>query len=705
MSGTVTGPENQENTSATGSPSDSASSLRAAALLTLKSKRRKAAGEQSATAALPARPPPITDSFQLDYGQEDVVSSAASAPTPGSSKPHPVDMEDGQIREEGEISDSEEQLATAAPLTKPSPLPLKAAQSQPPQLEPAHEIKPSLASPSRMAIAKQESPPILLESITDISSSPLEIGDSPNMAVDVDESYSNNVYLAVGPDHVRPGLQMNQIQYDTAKDVILDLLGWGIPPTYLVDCGLSREIVYYVFNEFNLRLPDNFDTAGLIPYLPPPFYHSDAAQEASSSMPPPPVPSVLHYHNLPPRPLKLSDVQSPSPSSALPSSLATSSPSVSEPSPLTSLHDMERQRRQELLARKAVQASRKAKLPPPPSPNSSIASSRYVSPEHPPQDMDMATETVDDFLKTLEPTAEGEAMDVDEIPGLGRSHPVSQSPSISHQQSFMVGRVVLPLSSLPSMNAEQSSSSNSSTPTPTPLQKSASMISLDGQPVRRRPVAADFVDMDGSSRNGNGLANGRSHPPHNLRRKMGTGFANVSKMRRLVIDLSDSEGEGDEDYVMHEAGEYSSSTSSYPTTIFGTKASRGPRTQSPATLMEKEMEIARMRQLIADKEQNRVKKLMRTSSMQEPANGVSEKPVPVKQEEVDPNLDIPINGSAGERIPTTNLPRIQVAAATAAIASTSAMPLHGSLLSWLFAPRTMADCASFLFAFPFSLYP
>ncbi|KAK0464439.1 uncharacterized protein EV420DRAFT_1516395 [Desarmillaria tabescens] len=611
MSGTVTGPENQENTSATGSSSDPASSLRAAALLTLKSKRRKAAGEQSSTAALPARPPPIADSFQLDYGQEDVPSSTTRAPAPGPSKPHPVDMEDGQIREEGEISDSEEQLATAAPArTKQSPLPMKTPQPQLPQLEPAHEIKSSLASPSRTAVTKQESPPVLLERITNISPSPLEIRDSSNMVVDVDESYSSNAYLALGPDHVRPGLHMNQTQYDTAKDIILDLLGWGIPPTYLVDCGLSREIVYYVFNELNLRLPDNLDTNGLIPYLPPPFFRSDATQEPSSSMPPPPVPSGLQYHNLPPRPLKLSDVQSPGPNSALPSSLAlsTNSPSASETSPVTSLHDMERQRRQELLARKAVQASRKAKPPPPPSPSSSsIASSRYVSPEQLPQDVEMATETVDDFLKTLESTAEGEAMDVDEIPGLGRSQPVSK-PQISRQQSFMVGRVVVPLSSL---TAEQSSSSNSSTPTPTPLQKSTSMTSLDGQPVRRRPVAADFVDMDGSSRNGTGLANGRSHPPHNLRRKMGTGFANVSKMRRLVIDLSDSEGEGDDDYVMREAGEYTSTTPTYlPTSLFGAKTSRGPRTRSPATLMEKEMEIARMRQLIADKEQNRVKKLM-----------------------------------------------------------------------------------------------
>ena len=56
---------------------------------------------------------------------------------------------------------------------------------------------------------------------------------------------------------------MNQEQYDTAKDIVLDLLGWGVPPEYLVDCGLSREIVFYVFLELNLRLPANLDVSGL----------------------------------------------------------------------------------------------------------------------------------------------------------------------------------------------------------------------------------------------------------------------------------------------------------------------------------------------------------------------------------------------------------------------------------------------------------
>lgn len=61
-------------------------------------------------------------------------------------------------------------------------------------------------------------------------------------------------------------LAVTQRQYDTAKEVVLDILGYGVPPEYLIDCGMSKEIIYYVFTELNLRLPSNLDTAGIPPY-------------------------------------------------------------------------------------------------------------------------------------------------------------------------------------------------------------------------------------------------------------------------------------------------------------------------------------------------------------------------------------------------------------------------------------------------------
>jgi hypothetical protein len=61
---------------------------------------------------------------------------------------------------------------------------------------------------------------------------------------------------------------VTQGQYDSAKDIILDILGYGVPPEYLIDCGISKEIIYYVFTELNLRLPSNLVTVG-IPRYPP----------------------------------------------------------------------------------------------------------------------------------------------------------------------------------------------------------------------------------------------------------------------------------------------------------------------------------------------------------------------------------------------------------------------------------------------------
>ncbi|KAF8272201.1 hypothetical protein EI94DRAFT_380519 [Lactarius quietus] len=86
--------------------------------------------------------------------------------------------------------------------------------------------------------------------------------------------------------HVRPGLSLTQRQYDTAKEVILDILGYGVPPEYLIDCGLSREIIYYVFTELNLRLPNNLDIVGLPPYPPPPdMIASILLSQSSYSLP------------------------------------------------------------------------------------------------------------------------------------------------------------------------------------------------------------------------------------------------------------------------------------------------------------------------------------------------------------------------------------------------------------------------------------
>lgn len=110
-------------------------------------------------------------------------------------------------------------------------------------------------------------------------------------------------------------------------------------------------------------------------------------------------------------------------------------------------------------------------------------------------------------------------------------------------------------------------------------------------------------------------------------------------MRRCVIDLSDSEGEDGEDVVMGDVSGHSkdrwggrsgfvSPAPIRPTVMTLASASRwtpppisaptqgvsavvlaSSGTMSPAALMEKEIEIRKMRELIAQREQNRLKKV------------------------------------------------------------------------------------------------
>jgi hypothetical protein len=42
-------------------------------------------------------------------------------------------------------------------------------------------------------------------------------------------------------------------EFIEAKSTILDLLGWGVPPEYFINCGLTREAIFYAFTEMNLK--------------------------------------------------------------------------------------------------------------------------------------------------------------------------------------------------------------------------------------------------------------------------------------------------------------------------------------------------------------------------------------------------------------------------------------------------------------------
>ena len=303
------------------SATDPAQLLRQAALSSRKLGRRKL--DASPTGASFSRPLSrsiaTTPSISLDYGQEEPSSTPetsqqpsapapARAPTPiktvvpsspprasfqrdgssGAAFETPLD-DDASMREEGEISESED------PPFRPPPKSITAVTGAAYanfKLEACGSAQsPPFSVLSRSPSEKAEdayqhaTPPVT----TPVGRAYIEAEPAALSTRTASESFRLETPLYVlDPDHVRPGLScapisnsnilvssdqrfaVTQKRYDTAKEVILDVLGYGVPPEYLIDCGLSREIIYYVFTELNLRLPNNLDTAGIPPYPPPP---------------------------------------------------------------------------------------------------------------------------------------------------------------------------------------------------------------------------------------------------------------------------------------------------------------------------------------------------------------------------------------------------------------------------------------------------
>jgi len=263
------------------------------------------------------------------------------------------------------------------------------------------------------------------------------------------------------------------------------------------------------------------------------------------------------------------------------------------------LHDMERQRRMELMARKAAQASRKSKT----QNDGSIASSTQL-PDHLPTNI-APIDAVDDFLRTIEPEADAMVVDTANTVSAG----LSRQPSMS-------------LSDMEAVHIEQSlvSHSGSTTPAelsaPMPLALTSSYESYDAvteEPAppsatrrRGRPLAADFVDRP-VRHNVNGTSSGFTM----ARRESGASFASISGLRRCVIDLSDSEDE--EDVIMGDAPvvePLQSSSSQAQDTGMPKAAVNGVKPTNGPSLVEKEEEIRRLRLWIAEKEElSRSKKL------------------------------------------------------------------------------------------------
>lgn len=406
---------------------------------------------------------------------------------------------------------------------------------------------------------------------------------------------------------------MTMDEYDTAKDIILDLLGWGVPPEFLVDCGLTKALVFYVFNELNLRLPNNLDSSGIISYSPESF----AQCQQSVLMPPPPLPENSRT---------IDTIVEVTPRVSTPPLRPSANASWDSPSN-ADLHDMERQRRQELLARKAVQASRRFKRSTSMDPPLSISISNSSSSD-PPSGTVISTEVIDDFLNSIGPVRDAEHLN-------GVLSPLDEDDVqyivVPRQSPTSAGLSTGELSISPLSPEETHGPPLSKEPPPTFSQLSepklaiGSTSSLSPPPSahpRRgvRPVASDFVDFDPAPE-GNG-SNSRLEPPTFssgiIRRlNLAANFRDIGS-RRCVIDLSDSEDDDEQD-IKNQAQQSAedhpwlkrdrrSKASNYHPPV-STKSSLSGN-QSPAALMMKELEIRRMRELIAKREEEtRLKKL------------------------------------------------------------------------------------------------
>lgn len=315
------------------------------------------------------------------------------------------------------------------------------------------------------------------------------------------------------------------------------------------------------------------------------------------------------------------------------------------------LDEIETLRRQELQARKAVLASRKPKLgtssninkrPSTPGPSSvnteDARKTTHLSLAKPPtrpssaiseQKSLVPVEIVDDFLKSITSVSGADSVSGDNAARHTLVHSPDSMDMDIDSNPPRDGPTPGASRGTPwnSADAPFASSSLSSTDSQSTSGQQRSFPSRNGS--MKRPVASDFVDYDPATSDGptttttaayNGGSNGHSRGTSAFT----PSFANLASTRKLVIDFSDTEDEEDGTGVtgQQEDGHYHPSRNPVVPSVSsstGTSASNAPTPESvspalslgvtPQALLLKEQEIKRMKELIAEREKNRLNKL------------------------------------------------------------------------------------------------
>lgn len=502
---------------------DAVSSLRAAALSSLRMKRKRVSdGSPRTTSLLRAGngQPPTT----LDYGTEEpsMPINTDLERTPAKDRDN-LSPSAEDIREEGEISDEEE----------------------PPSIG---DSTPQSSEVGNTGVSDEDHPqhtksPPSMDSLKEKTQSPsLRLEDSQQRPL-IDEHHVRpgltSAWFAIValPLQLTIGLYTNTVSIDQlnmTKELVLDLLGWGVSPEYLVECGLTRHAIFYAFTELNLKLPKNLDVSGIDPYpFPRPLFatvvfdsHMKSEVLRRDASPTSRRPSTGH-----PLPAK--------PVAAILSSTSSNGTLRESRSPSDGndqiLLDIEAQKRQELLARRAVIASRKKPtlLESTPSPlrNTHFTTSTQIPAPLPSTHSGdpipgvsnvVPLEKVDDFLNSMiseslpppkfrsrelissQRSVIAEPMDVDNIVAQMRSDTPKTALS-ADAPIFRPGgpKDIDPSSASPSrllespeITVEDASSSITSIArhqSVTPSQPTGPLTMRRGT---KRPVASDFVDLE-----------------------------------------------------------------------------------------------------------------------------------------------------------------------------------------------------------------
>lgn len=303
------------------------------------------------------------------------------------------------------------------------------------------------------------------------------------------------------------------------------------------------------------------------------------------------------------------------------------------------------------MARKAVLASRKLKpsgsvslssKPSPPDHKTEAKSSESTEPIVP-------KETVDDFLnsigsvhsdtsddkRSISREQSHDNMDVDEPPGLSGLQELTFSdlpsrPSVTSSRDMSLSDVSSPVPTFSSQVSHRSltrpdspkSASIASRASTTTLVTASSVIVGSQRRGMKRPVAADFVDMEPTSRHHAASGYSSSSYRHASVRQKTSSFAGLSSgIRRMVINLSDTEDEDEDDpgtgkATVDATTTYEAIRPVRPPPRFARRyepASTLPsRVASPSVLtpalLEKEEQIKKMKEEIAALEKNMQRK-------------------------------------------------------------------------------------------------